>query len=207
MSSRAIDWVCRQSELANGPFRVLALMADVAGDHDCSWLKVVTLMAKSGMKRSTVLAHIRELHAQGYIVPGDKRYVGWLPVGQRPSVWQMNINRGTPGDLRGQTLFDLDSGSDAVDPPVDDSVDNQGRGPNPRTSRNPDPSRSTHLGGPSSRTQNLNKNPTSEKAPAQPHLGREAVSDLGQPTPGAVSAQEALDRIAACRAAIRKDQQ
>lgn len=189
-----MNWCLDLPDLPNGPWRVLMLLCDSANqEHGCAWLHVSTIMRRTGMSRSTVLAHTKELHTKGYIVPGDKRYVSHIDRRQRPAVWRPNIHRGKPGDLRGQTL------------PLDDvevwrDVRELGR-PETRTSE------SDTLRGPRTRTQNQEHNQTGDPDTAQGDRSAPAreVSDLGSRTPGAVAPEQALDYVAACRAAIRKD--
>lgn len=196
MSIQAMNWCLDLPDLANGPWRVLMLLCDSANqEHGCAWLHVSTIMRRTGMARSTVLAHTKELHSKGYLVPGDKRYVSHIDRRQRPAVWRPNIHRGGPGDLRGQTL------------PIDDVEVWQDvqdlRGPESQRSE------SDTFRGPSSRTQNQEHNQTIDTDTAQGDVSRartREASDLGTTTPGAVAPEQAIDYIAACRAAIRKEE-
>lgn len=197
MSIRALNWALKLPEVKNGQWRVLMLLCDAANpEHDSVWLSLARICRETGMGRSTVIGHIQWLHAHGYIVPGDKRYVAHLARDKRPNVWMPNTERGKPGDLRGQTL------------PFDDSP---GSEPEPRDPvQNLDPGRQRGPGIGPSGVQNLNPNQeleptTTTHLPAQANDRAREVTDLGGRVPGAASPGRALEHIAAARAAIRKE--
>lgn len=205
-----MTWCLDLPAVTNGPWRVLMTLADSANqENGCVWLHVSTLCRRTGMSRPTVLRHIHYLHSNGYIVPGDKRFVSHIDARHRPSVWRPNIWRGTARDLRGQVLpFDDDGVAEAED----ESVDNPNSGVSELRRLKTERSQNVTLRGLNSETQNLEQNQTTDTDPAQREgppraRTREAgpVSDLGTTTVGAVPPEQTIDHIAACRAAIRKD--
>lgn len=196
MSTRALYWALEQAEIKPAPWRVLVLLCDAANSETgAAWLGTSTITRRSGLARSTVIKALQDLHSAGYLVPGDKRYVAHIPKDSRPNVWVPNVHRGTPGDLRGLQL------------PLDEDSD-QGGGGGPKSGPRPTIGRG---GGPIHAAEgvrfpdpNQELEPTSEQVPAQGDVDAR-VSDLGQTLAGAVPPEQAIDRIAACRAAIRKE--
>lgn len=192
MSTKALYWALEQSDVKPGPWRILVLLCDAANtETGASWLSVPSLVRRSGMHRATVIRAIQELHASGYLVPGDKRYVAHIPADKRPNVWMPNTQRGTGGDLRGLTLPFAGS---------QDATPSQNA-----TSRG----RKSLSSGVASCDPNQELEPTIDTDPAQGDVSRartREASDLGTTTPGAVAPEQALDYVAACRAAIRKEQ-
>lgn len=202
MSVEALYWALEQSDLKPGPWRVLMLLADSANkESGCVWLKSATICRRSGMSRSSVLAHIKELHSKGYIVPGDKRFVAHMRADERPRVWIPNTGRGTTADMRGQVLPFAD------EPTHDDGVQNL----DPVQKLDPAGSKNRTSRGPESGPRTKEQEPTRAKDSAQGDRPTRArmreVTDLGASLPGAVPPSAALDHVAACRAAIRKESQ
>lgn len=191
MSTKALYWALEQSELKPGPWRVLVLLCDAANtESDAAWLSTPSVVRRSGLSRSTVIRAIQELHSSGYLVAGDRRYVAHIPKDKRPNVWMVNRHRNTPGDLRGLTL------------PFEGSQDD--------TPSQDDTSRGVKhtLDGVSKSDPNQELEPRDTQVSAQgdPYAPAREATDLGRGVPGAVSPEQALDHVAACRAAIRKEQ-
>lgn len=192
MSTKALYWALEQSDVKPGPWRILVLLCDAANtETGASWLSVPSLVRRSGMHRATVIRAIQELHASGYLVPGDKRYVAHIPADKRPNVWVPNVHRGSHGDLRGATL-PLPGSQDAT---PSQNATSRGRKTSPSGVASCDPN------------QELEPRDTQVPAQGDPYAPAREATDLGRGVPGAVTPEQALDHVAACRAAIRKDQQ
>jgi len=195
VSTQAMHWALYLADLKPAPWRVLMLLCDAANSESgVAWLSVPTIVRRSGLARSTVIKSLQELHSAGYLVPGDRRYVSHLPKDQRPNVWQPNIWRGTPSDLRGDPLPLDQDGAGPIPGPR--PIPGRGGGPIPgrKGVRSSDPN------------QELEPTYGQVPTPSTDRARDSRVSDLGVTTPGAVPPSEALARIAACRAALRKEQ-
>lgn len=190
MSLRATNWAAAQP-LPPGLRWCLFWLgehADPAGRG--AWPAKRRLATLCQTDENTIKKQLRQLEVGGYIVRGDQRSVAHIPANRRPIVYDLNLYRGTRGDLVTQPSLPDPGGTQHPSTAGDTAPPSDSRG----VSDSP-------LGGYSAPpNQELEPDHTTQ-VPAQgdPVARARAITDPVAPA-------EAVKHISAIRNAIRKDQ-
>lgn len=102
MSVKASAWAASQTEVEAGQRWVLYVLADHADPYGRgAWPSVARLARMTGQSDRSVIRHLKALEAAGYIVRGDQSITSKNANNRRPTVYDVNVTRGTSQDRRG----------------------------------------------------------------------------------------------------------
>ena len=168
VGARAVAWVIDESDVPNGLFAtliVIARHADDSGRNAYPSVKTIATEArKSERQASRDIATLKKL---GHLIPGSPAAVAHLPVGSRPEVYDIPIHIHRSGDVTHDT-------------PTDDTPDMDDRGGMTYAASSPDASDTPGM------------SPTTPKEDLQP---REKPNQPNpSPTPGPTATAAPVDQ-------------